>query len=667
MAKHGGKYNGVCPTVCYTESNGAYRMILLLAAIFLSFFTPFDRPVLLEGYFAGILALLLGITIRRMPKNIGIHARLFWLWCYAIGVMTMLTLFSADRALSLLAVIRLLEGFAAFFIASLWVNHLCFPRYMVVLGSITACCFLALFFFPALRAFIPPYNGIIAINGHHPVIYTVMMTLPFFFTVSFTFMRRISIGSIIALTVLFSAARGAWIVLSGFLIPTAIVHRKGINRSAVCIWVIVLSLLVGITTIGTATLSDTAKERIRTAAPLLAGFTKDTNLVMRREYAMQAFRAFIDAPLTGHGPGSFPLLSKTYQSQPGRFARYAHSFPLELLAETGLAGLASVGTLIFVAAVVAHRALKTKKYRPYGAAALLSIAYGIIDTPLQSLPHWILLWGIIGVAAPRAKRSFSRMMRMSIIVIWIVLTMFFISFSSSHLLAMRDNRSAFRIAPYNPAIVLAYGADKLTPRDKHYLLWWHGADTEMLFVMAKHDPSLYPHIIRLAPKNTRYLAAYLTLLAETKDVAAIAELLCNPSVTAGNGSCPLYTSAPFRRFVNETPYFRETIPYLSGDDGYGKFFYFLGTHTFTHTGDRDVTLFLWQKAMELAPEWAFYYLEVAGAQYHWFGDTASARQTVERCLAHPSAQVGCINADDGTTLLAPGLYSRDIMRIPALQ
>ena len=93
----------------------------------------------------------------------------------------------------------------------------------------------------------------------------------------------------------------------------------------------------------------------------------------------------------------------------------------------------------------------------------------------------------------------------------------------------------------------------------------------------------------------------------------------------------------------------------------------MGLTTYTYTGDREVALFLWQKAMELSPDWAFYYLEVAGAQFHWFGDTASARQTVNRCLAHPLAHVGCTDTQDITKLLAPGLYSRDIIIIPAIQ
>lgn len=642
-------------------------MMLLFSAIFLSLFIPSDRPVLLEGYFALVFAVLLGLFLTRTP-TISINARLFWLWCTVIGLLTALSVFSESRALSLLAVIRAIEGFAAFLIAPIFLRDTRFPQYMAFLGVASSSCFLLLFFFPFFREYVPSYNGVLAVNGHHPVIYTVMMTLPFFFTVPFSPAALRGVISVLTLTVLFSAARIAWMIVSGFFVHPSWSPRTGRNGSAVRLGVIILLVFFGITSLVTASFSDVTKDRIRTAAPILAGFAKDANLVMRREYAQQAFRAFFAKPITGHGPGTFSLVSVAYQSRSGWYSRYAHSFPLELLAETGIVGFVGMSMLMITAVSAAYHAMKTKKYWPYGAAIMLVFVYSLIDVPLQSLPHWILFWALIGVIAPKTTKQTYVPVRTAIIVIWSVLAIFSVSFVSSRLaLGQSAESAAYSLAPYDPAVAKEESTKKLTQKERQTILFWHGADTPILIGMAHDDPSLFRRITRLAPKDSGYLSQYLSRLTDTGNTDEIIALLCNPSFNPKNSPCPLTSHKSFRHFIGEKSRFRETLAHLTGNDGHGKFFYFLGLTTYTYTGDREVTLFLWQKAMELSPDWAFYYLEVAGAQFHWFGDTASARQTVNRCLAHPLAYVGCTDTQDITKLLAPGLYSRDIIIIPAIQ
>ena len=68
----------------------------------------------------------------------------------------------------------------------------------------------------------------------------------------------------------------------------------------------------------------------------------------RLEYWRQAIEAIKERPLFGSGPGTFYLLSRRLQSAPNSWSWFAHSFPLQTAAETGLVGLSIFLFLICV-------------------------------------------------------------------------------------------------------------------------------------------------------------------------------------------------------------------------------------------------------------------------------------------------------------------------------
>ena len=68
----------------------------------------------------------------------------------------------------------------------------------------------------------------------------------------------------------------------------------------------------------------------------------------RLEYWRQAIEAIKERPLFGSGPRTFYLLSRRLQSAPNSWSWFAHSFPLQTAAETGLVGLSIFLFLICV-------------------------------------------------------------------------------------------------------------------------------------------------------------------------------------------------------------------------------------------------------------------------------------------------------------------------------
>ncbi len=118
---------------------------------------------------------------------------------------------------------------------------------------------------------------------------------------------------------------------------------------------------------------------------------------------LAAYDMFLDAPIIGHGPGSFSILSKDYigdlsmlewMVQDPRHAPWVHNLYLELLAERGILGLVS---MIAIVGVVGRElllmSLADNKVRIYATALLASLC-GIILAgmfELSILRHWVLV------------------------------------------------------------------------------------------------------------------------------------------------------------------------------------------------------------------------------------------------------------------------------------
>lgn len=118
---------------------------------------------------------------------------------------------------------------------------------------------------------------------------------------------------------------------------------------------------------------------------------------------LSAVHMFLDAPVLGHGPGAFSLLSDGYiekmelpswMLQDPRHAPWAHNLYLELLAERGLLGfctaLAAFGVIIHHLITICCRNTAS---RPMAIALLASLS-GILLAGLFELSlirHWLLI------------------------------------------------------------------------------------------------------------------------------------------------------------------------------------------------------------------------------------------------------------------------------------
>ncbi len=131
-----------------------------------------------------------------------------------------------------------------------------------------------------------------------------------------------------------------------------------------------------------------------------------------------------DAPVLGHGPGSYRWLYSPYQSWSGdRWLRYAHNEYLHLWAEYGVVGLLLLGAFILFVLVRSVRLFFKAEYsREAGVMAgflgalMAALGHGIFDFNFHvfSLMHLLVLMGGVAMAGcyragMLSTRSFPRL------------------------------------------------------------------------------------------------------------------------------------------------------------------------------------------------------------------------------------------------------------------
>lgn len=127
--------------------------------------------------------------------------------------------------------------------------------------------------------------------------------------------------------------------------------RRGLIGAGILAAVMVLAVIGlsrgAVVTAGWESFTDVKYDKQNDPARIL-----QTNSGNRWVWWNEAAGAWWDAPVAGHGAGSFPLLHRRYRSDELE-VRQPHSVPLQLLAETGLVGaglaLGGIGLLAFAA------------------------------------------------------------------------------------------------------------------------------------------------------------------------------------------------------------------------------------------------------------------------------------------------------------------------------
>ena len=121
-------------------------------------------------------------------------------------------------------------------------------------------------------------------------------------------------------------------------------------------------------------------------------------LTARNIYWQAAGNAVVEDPLTGVGPGLYPVtLMQIWSTPPARPYLHAHSLPFQIAAESGLLGLVALG---FLAAAIGNRAWGAWRSLDYGGCARWAAALAaLVGLGVHSLVDDFFPFPAVGVSA----------------------------------------------------------------------------------------------------------------------------------------------------------------------------------------------------------------------------------------------------------------------------
>jgi O-antigen ligase len=217
--------------------------------------------------------------------------------------------------------------------------------------------------------------------------------------------RPARIASALALPVvlgalLFSLSRGAWIGTSLGFLYLLIVLREA-RRALV---IVGIPFVIAGALFGSFAPGGTDIEVVTLRAHALTTLSPyDARPAIYRE----ALREIKASPITGVGPGNFPVASERAGSESSTvFADHAHDLWLTWAAEDGLPAFALIVAFTIALGLAAGRASREASRRGerrdraviagLTAALIAVLGQGIFDYLLRNAVLWILVWGLIG-------------------------------------------------------------------------------------------------------------------------------------------------------------------------------------------------------------------------------------------------------------------------------
>jgi len=603
----------------------------------------------LEEVFWSTGLILLGIQkLRKRAFHTAVPRALIFAFVAYIIVAAVSLLVSRSPALSVFFMVRLVSGLAACLLAGAGGTHAeaQSERSLKILGRFAILLSLGsigIQFIP-----LPPYNSLTALNGHYPLAYLLVFLLPLIFYPG----RKVVYADALLFVagLLVSAARGAWIILT---IYTFRMSKTALQIASGFLLLSILSLMFWL-----SHLPFEQKQALLRAYPPIRYVLKNSDDELRAEYVRQTLESVRTSPLLGNGPGTFELVSRAYQTAPGRFSSYPHSFPLQILSDTGVLGVITA-SLLFLTVVILVRVMS-----PLSASVALTLLYSVFEGNLHTYSYWMLLWIIIGALyASRVRRRTERPALLTVLLL--ALCIFTASIAASVFLEAGGHRTlSVAVAPYRKSSIL--NALKTHLPDQRMISRWYPMDPDVLATAGRHKDAL-----RYDPRNIAIRQAYLTMLFTEGNTDGLSETLCETYRVLAKGRttqpCSILSSEHFRRLLTDSSIYTMPLSHLQGNDGGAKFFYFLGDEYHKATSDPEGVVMLWAMARDIAPDWGHYHLELASALHYYQKNDMKASETLMQCLSEKNARNGCLKLGTSLdTLLPPGSLSRDIEAIPAL-
>lgn len=131
------------------------------------------------------------------------------------------------------------------------------------------------------------------------------------------------------------------------------------------------------------------------AAAIAIKFGKDAS---RAYWWASGLKMFAARPISGVGIGNYASAFLTYKAGGGQNTLFAHSFPIQMLAETGILGFGALAyALWFLGRTAAHRLKFLNARSSFAVGAGAALVYSLINPGMEFLLNLVVFWVFLGI------------------------------------------------------------------------------------------------------------------------------------------------------------------------------------------------------------------------------------------------------------------------------
>ncbi len=619
---------------------------------------------------------LLGLVSREVQLN-KIPYWLIFSWLAFLVFVGLSVINSTNQLFSIPAFFQLLAVFLFFILFLLTVNKESL-KYAVglVLAVSFLLCFLSFYYLLPGTIKPAPMNLIYASYGHSHLADYLLFTIPLVLALFWAAKRKklkLFFGGLLLfylVSFILTFSRGAFLALPPTILFLLLLYKPKTTINKFLSWLFVLvpfGILAIILFFSLSSIGISAK-LTQPSHWLVKQLVKPSFQAKRLDYWQQALEGFLVRPLFGFGWGTFEIVALRFQKATAGWSNYTHSFYLQTLAEAGIFALLSFLGFLFLSFQRIWQLLIKNKRNPFllgGFGAIIaSSLHSLVDYdwhfPAVFLTFLFLLANLVAWRYQGSKKAlsfgFSRKLLIGLAIL--VFVFGWVQLAGEYFYQKEDYQKALTISPWPPVRVRRIGT-KIFEED-----FAQGEQIGLkLISLSSQDPSMN---YWLADK---YYYHKPEKAAELYHKAIIYNPLGNYHLYQRLGQIYVRLGQEEKRdeiyqFFSQK--LEKTKAYLNKDSGLAKELYFIGEE-YLSQGRKAETIRWWKMATDAAPEWSYFYIEVAGL-YLELEEPIKAKAILEKCLGFYHPQKHCqeyLNRlSRGEEFESPGYWYSQILAIP---
>ncbi len=533
-------------------SKYSFRYILIF--IFFSYvlfglFLGDGKQTAIEIY-TSIIAVILIIPMLREAHTKQLPSPIHYAWIVLILYHVLATIFSISPGASSSALLRLILAyifFSLFAKTSTGRTKELFAYSLIGITCIAIGISTALLIFPAAADFIPLMNLIYPTYGHNHLADLLLLTFP---VVHFLYLEhkiKIYLYIYFLYGFIITFSRGIlWLIV--IIIVGSIITAPGAVKKT-RFRILVSALVIACFICAVSLLSANQRRIPRYIPASIERLIIKPTLIAddRLRYWTQALRAIQDKPLFGHGPGTFYLLSKQYESIPGSHSWFAHNFVLEQLSEIGLIGFFLFIYLMFTIRKNISDSISIQAHtagRPITSGliigVLLTLIYSLFEFNLEYLIIWSITWAILGALIHtdtealvlRTKSNAGLRIACAYLILFTLVSIVSTTGTMSKYLS---SKNIFILNPFyeTNALRVIRETTALTDTEIMLLAYLHPKNPEIYFELAKKYENTNKELatrnfktaLKYNPVNINYREYYIQFLFQQNDIINLREEL----------------------------------------------------------------------------------------------------------------------------------------------